>query len=211
MMQQPHAYVIVQRSYTKGNVRSYNNAELSQRLYKQTRRELKKHGWSFSEWPAVDGFTVDSAMWDSAGIKLLDRGKIIDRPGARGCFFSHWSLWNHCLEFGPITVLEHDAIVLMPWDTSIDYSQKLTKLHRDRGTKVNDVTGTWGRGAWAYTITPEQAQKLIDFTRIHGAQAVDKQLGSIAVDWSCLARDLVIHNPEFHTSTTSPVTKFSAK
>lgn len=203
-MEQPHAFVIVQRTCIEGHRFSQRNCSLSQGLYSGTRRALKHNRWSFTEWPAVDGFTVDSSTWRSIGVELLDRGKIVERPGAQGCFMSHWSLWQHCLTFGPLTVLEHDAIVTAPWDSSIDYSKAITKLHVDRGTKENDITGAWGRGAWAYTITPEQAQQLIDFTQRYGAQAVDKQIGLRAVDWQCLGQDLVIHRPEYHPSTTSP-------
>jgi len=83
------------------------------------------------------------------------------------------------------------------------------KLHRPdgRGERVNTITGEWACGAWAYTITPKYAQQIIDFSRTHGAQAVDKQLGRAVIPWSYWRDDLARHRPSVPVSTTGPKTK----
>jgi hypothetical protein len=106
-------------------------------------------------------------------------------------------------------ILEHDAYVTGPWPADIDLDQCVWKLHRPdgRGERVNTITGEWACGAWAYTITPKYAQQIIDFSRTHGAQAVDKQLGRAVIPWSYWRDDLARHRPSVPVSTTGPKTK----
>jgi hypothetical protein len=108
--------------------------------------------------------------------------------------------------------MEHDAHVTGPWPSTIDLDQCVWKLCTPdgRGDRENDFTGLWSCGAWAYTLTPHWAAKLIEFSRSVGAQAVDKQIGSKVVDWSYWTTNLVPHKPAVHRSTTSPkVDKYS--
>ena len=204
-MKQPPAYIITQNSYTQ-HPASYRNYCVSQKNSQHSQHCAAQLGWRVTTWPAVDGFTVDHSTWDRIGVKLLNRGAIIKRPGARGCFHSHFGLWQHCVNLGePIIVLEHDARVQQPWDTGLDLTQCVWKLHRadGRGEEQNEITGHWSRGAWAYTLTPAQAGQLIDFSRSVGAQAVDKQIGANVVEWRYTNTDMVIHRPAQRISTTS--------
>ena len=198
--------MIVQTTHT-GHSQSQRNFQLSQQNSRVSLSEARRWGWSVDIWPAVDGFTVDQQSWDQIGVDLLDRGAIVKRPGARGCFHSHFGLWCHAISINePIIIMEHDAQVLTEWDPSLPLDQCLWKLHTPdgRGDQINELTGLWSRGAWAYTVTPQQAQKLVDFSRTVGAQAVDKQIGSSVVPWSYLDRNMVVHRPSVHRSTTSP-------
>jgi hypothetical protein len=70
--------------------------------------------------------------------------------------------------------------------------------------KYKPTVGSWNRGAWAYTLTPVQADKLIRFTEQHGALALDKQIGTHAVEWQHWTSDLFLHNPRRRISTTNP-------
>jgi hypothetical protein len=180
---------------------------VSQRNLAQTLSRAKLHGWSLSVWPATAGHTVTDQDWLAIGVQLLDRGAIVHRPGAKGCWFSHWRLWQHCVDINePIVILEHDAYITAPWPDDIDLDHCVWKLHLDdgRGQRVNSITGEWSCGAYSYTVTPRFAQAVMDFSRQHGAQAVDKQLGRSVIPWQYWRDDLAPHRPRARISTTSP-------
>ena len=203
-MQQPLTYIIADCDPHSGNY------SVSQRNLARTQHKLHEHGWSYHVWPAVNGRSIGLADWEGIGVKLLDRGAIVKRPGARGCWFSHWALWSHCAAINqPIVILEHDAFVNGAWPEDLDIEQCVWKLHRPdgRGERVNTITGEWACGAWAYTLAPTFAQQLIDFSRLNGAQAVDKQLGRAVIPWQYWRADLAIHKPAIRASTTGPKTK----
>jgi hypothetical protein len=200
---QPLAFIIADTDPSSANYR------ISQQNLARTQAQAQLHGWTTQVWSAVNGRGVTAADWSKIGVTLLDRGAIVKRPGARGCWFSHWGLWQHCTDIDqPIVVLEHDAYITGPWPRDIDLDQCVWKLHRPdgRGERLNTITGEWSCGAWAYTLTPGFAQQLIDFSRTHGAQAVDKQLGRSVIPWQYWSSDLVQHRPAVRVSTTSPKT-----
>jgi hypothetical protein len=186
------------------------NYKISQTNLTTTLAQARLHNWSVTVWPAVNGRSVTAADWQRIGVALLDRGAIVKRPGARGCWHSHWGLWQHCIDLDqPIIIMEHDAYITAPWPEHINLEQCVWKLHTadGRGERVNTITGEWSCGAWAYTMTPKFAQQIIDFSRTHGAQAVDKQLGRSVIPWSYWPTDLAPHKPTVRSSTTSPKTQ----
>ena len=179
------------------------HSKFSHQLAQETRLSLDLYGWNYSTWPATNGFDLTDQAWHSLGIALLNRGKTPGRPGALGCIHSHFTLWQHCVQLGePIVVLEHDALAQGKFPDELDLDQAVWKLWATHDLRHNDITGTWSRGSWAYTLTPRQAQQLIDFGRTHGVQALDKQIGSEAVAWSSLDWDLFQHNPRSRWSST---------
>lgn len=187
-----------------------DNYSVSQRNLARTQKQLEQHQWSYQVWPAVLGQDIGPKDWQRIGVSLLDRGGIVKRPGARGCWFSHWGLWSHCIAIDqPIVILEHDAFITAPWPEAIDLDQCIWKLHcpDGRGERTNTITGEWACGAWAYTLTPRFAQQLIDFSRLNGAQAVDKQLGRSVVPWQYWKKNLAMHKPAILASTTGPKSK----
>ena len=205
-MKQPKAFVITQQSATS-HVNSIRSCRQSQLNSQATITQAQKFGWDVSAWPATDGYTITNQSWELIGVTLLDRGAIVKRPGARGCFHSHFSLWQHCVLLQePIIVMEHDAWVQGPWPADLDLNRCIWKLHLadGRGDQINEITGLWSRGAWAYTLTPGQAATLVTFSKTNGAQAVDKQIGDTVVPWQYLTTNLVIHKPHIRGSTTSP-------
>lgn len=182
---------------------------VSQRNLARTMDQARLWSWPVTVWPATQGHTVTAQAWQDIAVELLPRGNLIKRPGARGCWFSHWRLWQHCVDVNePLVILEHDAYITAAWPSDIDLDHCLWKLHLDdgRGIRTNTITGQWSCGAYAYTLTPAQAQRIIDFSRQHGAQAVDKQLGSLVVPWQYWHSDLAPHRPSCRSSTTSPKT-----
>jgi GR25 family glycosyltransferase involved in LPS biosynthesis len=165
---------------------------------------LKKHKWEFEVVSAVNGHTVTEQTWRSIGVQMSTDGKMSRRPGAQGCWLSHWRLWNRCVETNqPMIVLEHDAVVTAPWPTDLNIEPTLIKLYTTAECKVNPAFGLWSKGAHAYTLTPTQAQRLISHARANSAQAVDKHLGEKVVSWTFYSTDLFVLNPLRGKSTTS--------
>lgn len=176
------------------NFSRYRDYQISQEQITKTISHLEKYNWTYKLVDAVDGYSITESDWKDRNIKLSGLGTIEKRPGAQGCFLSHYDLWVACSE--PMVILEHDAEVTAPFPDNFDWDLGLCKLWKESNFKVKpDTVGKWSRGSWGYTLTPEQAQRLIDFTKNNGVQAVDKQLGSNVVDLYHYHVDLVIHNP----------------
>jgi GR25 family glycosyltransferase involved in LPS biosynthesis len=167
---------------------------------------LQTHRWSYEIFPAVIGLTLTLQDWKSIGIELSSNGKMGQRPGAQGCWMSHYQLWCRCIDSNqPIIVMEHDAVVNAPWPEDLDINSRLVKLYNKAECKDNPMFGRWSKGAHAYTVTPTQARQLIEHARDNGAQAVDKHLGTLVLDWTFYKTDLVTLNPGRGPSSTSPM------
>jgi len=167
---------------------------------------LEKYNWNFKRFDAVDGQKITNTNWKKIGIAMSDQGKMPRRPGAQGCWHSHYALWKECITTNePIVVMEHDAVINGPWPESLDIDNQLVKLYSNAECKVNPAFGRWSKGAHAYTVTPTQAQRLINYARDNGAQAVDKHLGDLVLPWTFLNQDLVTLNPKRGPSSTSPL------
>jgi len=194
-MTQPCAYVITQRKP--------HHPVLAQCL-----QSLEQYSWPYQLFAATDGYSVTDQAWSDQGVRMLaDRGKMQHRPGAQGCWHSHFRLWQRAAEGETLIVLEHDVLVKDPWDPTILEEDPLVKLYATAKTKVNAITGTWSIGAHAYLLTPKNADRLITHARRYGAQALDKHLGDQVVPWRFWHRDLVVLNPRRGASTTSPLGK----
>jgi GR25 family glycosyltransferase involved in LPS biosynthesis len=167
---------------------------------------LKKYNWMFKKFDAVNGQTITHSDWQRIGISMSDQGKMPRRPGAQGCWHSHYELWNRCLTSNtPIVIMEHDAVVNGSWPENLDINTRLVKLYINAECKVNPAYGRWSKGAHAYTLTPAQASTLIEHARQNGAQAVDKHLGDLVLPWTFLDQNLVTLNPQRGPSSTSPL------
>lgn len=169
-------------------------------------RSLETHGWTYELFQAVDGRKITGQDWERTGITMSQHGKMTRRPGAQGCWLSHFAIWSKCIEQNkPVIVLEHDAVVTGPWPMDLDLEPQLIKLYRSAECKINPAFGLWSKGSHAYTLTPAQAQRIIDHAQTRGAQAVDKHLGDQVLPWTFFDRDLVILNPGRGHSTTSGI------
>jgi GR25 family glycosyltransferase involved in LPS biosynthesis len=169
---------------------------------------LQKYNWKFEKVDAVNGQGITDMDWKRIGIAMSDNGKMPRRQGAQGCWHSHYALWNKCIATdASIVVMEHDAVVNGPWPESLDIDIRLVKLYSSAECKVNPAFGRWSKGAHAYTVTPPQARRLIEYARDNGAQAVDKHLGDLVLPWTFLNYDLVTLNPRRGPSSTSPIRK----
>jgi GR25 family glycosyltransferase involved in LPS biosynthesis len=154
----------------------------------------KAHNWEVETFWGTNGKTLSLDSWKQIGVKpLLHKGSM-HKPGTWGCFFSHWNLWNKCVELNePIVILEHDAIIQSKW-VSIEVSSALVKLHEDYTFKkdsngwmdpggfVDSDSGQGSVSTHAYCITPEQASKLINFAKTVGGFATDRMMGTKVVN-----------------------------
>ena len=166
---------------------------------------LEQWAWPYQIFPAVQN--PSPAQWRDIAVTILtDRGKLQYRPGAQGCWLSHFTLWSQCTQQNtPMIILEHDVVIQDRWDPTIESESDLIKLYKTARCKTNTITGQWSIGAHAYYLTPENAQRLITHARHHGAQALDKHLGDLVVPWRFWSDDLVLLNPRRGASTTSPL------
>lgn len=188
--------------------KAYIIAHRSSRVISDCVQSLDRNGWMYKIFSAQDGQQVTQQDWDRIGVRMSDQGKMPRRPGAQGCWLSHFALWQRCADSNqPIVVLEHDAMVTAPWPADIDIDTQLVKLYRSAECKVNPAFGLWSKGAHAYSLTPAQAQTLIAHAQQHGAQAVDKHLGDSVLPWTFYRTDLVVLNPARGPSSTSPLRK----
>jgi GR25 family glycosyltransferase involved in LPS biosynthesis len=104
-----------------------------------------------------------------------DAGKM-SRPGVIGCFYSHYSLWQKCMELGePIMIFEDDVKFYRGW-TPVDWEGvlilslgKSSFLNEPYRTYLENPRGTpqpmpWRQfsmpGASGYAIKPDAAQGL---------------------------------------------------
>lgn len=188
-MTQPPAYII-----------AIENHRYSQAQLKQSLATIKKHDWRVEISPAVDGATITEQTWRDLKLTMTGDGKISKRPGVQGCFLSHWKLWHKCLELDQqIIILEHDALVQEPW-SPVSVDTHLTKLHTVYKDKENHLTGLWGASTHAYTLAPEHAKQLIDFSQANGARPTDVLMGSKVLAWRYLDHMMVDRNNSHSTT-----------
>lgn len=185
--------------------RTYVIAHSRSTVVDQCLATLRCYGWPHEIWPAVDGRDITHLDWQRIGVIMSPTaGKLPRRPGAQGCWFSHYGLWQRCVEQAePMIILEHDALVQAPWPQDLDITGDLVKLYSRAICKTKPGLGTWSKGSHAYSLTPAQAQALLDRAHDWGASPVDKHIISGAIPWRFLDRDLVQLNPRRGPSTTS--------
>jgi len=193
-MTQPRCYVI-----------THKTSLVVQDAYKS----LTKYNWTFEKFDAVDGKKITQQDWDKIGVKMSPTaGKLPVRPGAQGCWFSHFSLWERCTKINePIIIMEHDIVVNGVWPTGIDIETCIVKLYKTADCKEKKEYGIWSKGSHAYTLTPHQAEKLLNRARTFGASPVDKHIISNIIPWKFLGYNLVTLNPGRGNSSTSGIIK----
>ena len=165
---------------------------------------LDRWAWQYKIFTAVDGRRITIENWTRIGVTMSTGGKMHRRPGAQGCWMSHWALWNLCVDTNQsMVVLEHDAVVQASWPEDLDIETQLVKLYRSAPCKDKPLYGRWSKGSHAYSLTPSQAARLIDFARHNPAQAVDKHFGDRVIPWRFCSQDLVMLSANRGASSTS--------
>ena len=185
--------------------------EVSSESAEYTLKTGRSLGWSVELFPGVDGKTVATPeSWGAYNISINADNKkcvkMLEKPGVRGCFLSHWKLWHKCIELNEnIGVFEHDVEFLKPPLENF----KVNDLLRLEGFEKQKpkAAGDWYEGSRGYLISPAGATKLINWVNKHGCLPADVNLGSniinIELDNNELIRDRTIHNDRISKHTNS--------
>jgi hypothetical protein len=178
----------------------------AQMMLPRTMNFCNQYNWNAEIFHAINGYNLQKSDWEIHGFTppvISNRGKekFGDLPGAQGCFFSHYRLWQQCVMLGePIIVLEDDAEVLCPMPEIVT-NKDLIKLHDPKHMHQHKKLGSWAPGAFAYWLTPQGATKLIDFSKNNGPGHADKLIGSNVLDWDYLNPHIVKLGPRKGSST----------
>jgi hypothetical protein len=162
----------------------------AQDILGQTLSSCQRYNWNVNLFDAINGYTLDQSIWRDQGLAYPQKSKnnkkgIGDLPGAQGCFLSHYTLWNCCIELNqPIIVLEDDAEIIAPLNHIVTEFD-LLKLHRPRAPGQTKL-GDWSTGAFAYWINPVGAKKLVNFSKQNGPVLADKIIASNVINWNYL-------------------------
>lgn len=138
-----------------------------------------ENGWNISRFDAIDGRTMSLDDLKNYGL-FVNQGrnkvsKQFKRPGVLGCFLSHYTLWNMCIELNePIGIFEQDSVILSTPPT-LDFEDILKLYGFDKMPR--EAAGEWYVYANAYIIKPAAAKKLIQWAKTYGILPADIQLG----------------------------------
>lgn len=156
-----------------------------EKLVRQTLFNAERLGWNINVFFAINGNDVTNDTWKNYEIFWSNHRPQDNLPGVFGCFLSHWTLWNKCIEINePIIIVEHDVDIDCEWQNINLHNVEILKLFTSTSQMhyVDDVSGNWAVGAHAYCITPLGANKLINFVKENGAFAVDVLMGDNIID-----------------------------
>ena len=153
--------------------------------------QAKKFKWDVERFDAIIGKNLKTEDFTNAGLYIKPGSKISKRPGALGCFMSHWTLWHKCVQLNEdCTIFESDAYITGPMP-ELDLSTYLVKWHLDVETKHSDVSGQWSKHAHAYSLSPKHAQMLIDGAISKNVKPADVMIGDAIVPWKHYEVDLI--------------------
>lgn len=155
-----------------------------------------QQGWTVELWPGVDGRIVSYEDLERLyGISACPWNKkcavmIKEKAGVRGCFLSHWKLWNLCRDQDQdIGIFEHDIEFLRPPKLQRDFRHVLKLEGFD--IKPARPAGQWYEGARAYILRPEGADRLIQWVKTNGCLPADVNIGLDIVDIALQKKDII--------------------
>jgi GR25 family glycosyltransferase involved in LPS biosynthesis len=165
----------------------------------------KKFNWNIEISWGVDGRNINETHWKNIEVVPLLNKPTMSQIGTQGCFFSHWELWNKCIELNePIIILEHDAIIQDYWPPlNADSIIKLHAHYKSKKVRIDEDTGSWTTSGHAYCLSPSHATTLINFSKRVGGIPVDILMGDKVVPVKHLGvPELVARQNLFSTTTT---------
>jgi hypothetical protein len=191
--QQPKTFIIALKDHP-----------VSLEQLKDCQLSAEKNNWKVETFWGVNGAKITDEDWKNIGVNPM-----IKRLGQQGCWFSHFLLWNKCLELDePIVVLEHDAVIQRPWEP-LTINTAMIKLHRhyrkhpDSHKWDHPVCGRWSPSTHAYCLLPSHAEILVAASKKLGCYHADVFLGSNVIDVQLLGDpELVSRQNTFSTTGT---------
>ena len=155
-----------------------------------------QYHWKIEKFDGVDGRLVSlvdyNLLINKSHKKCIN---LFSKPGVVGCFLSHITLWQKCLELNePIAIFEDDVLFLKTPPTELNFIDvvKLDKLKQGK----EYAGGDWWEGAHAYILKPAGAKKLIDWCNLNGVLPADWMLGTNILNVAFDTDKRVILNPE---------------
>jgi len=166
--------------------------EHSVRMALECKEQAAKFGIDAEYFEGINGKDVERHYIESGvprPAKALKKGRI----GVLGCFFSHYYLWQNCIQQNiPCLILEHDGYIIreIPNDIcsqftdilKLDRCDPFSSTYNNTIKKEKDLplqiekytnqspkaihkigTGNYFKGAYSYIIKPSGARKIIDF------------------------------------------------
>jgi GR25 family glycosyltransferase involved in LPS biosynthesis len=178
-------------------------------LFKNDKRRLADYGIKTEEIP-IDVFKsrYPTSEVPSSAVGLVVRKPLngdpkfqkILRPGVIGCFYSHYRLWQKCIELNePIFIFEDDVLfergyIPVEWQDVIllctgkqSYKEPFFegKLFNPRGRPcTHRLPNTSMPGAVGYGITPQGATKLVEYYKTQMLPA-DTAMNQFVVKLEC--------------------------
>jgi glycosyl transferase, family 25 len=144
-----------------------------------------------------------------------------DSPGAKGCFHSHYRLWQQCVQLNePIAIFEDDIVFKrnfepIPFEEvlilTINYDWKITKDYRkyfEEDFPINTIVDYKNYcipGASGYVITPAAAKKLVDCYQNHYLTpdwAINTELLKVTIHPRLMGRSKTYDEKESLTRST---------
>lgn len=209
----------------KSFIITLKNHKLSERLANECIVQASKFGIDVETYDAIYGFDARIHI-DNTGLRLGRTKRHKMKIGHVGNFFSHYYLWQRCLEMDqPLLILEHDGYIIrhIPDDIcdhfthilkldcenpySLDYDQKIKDsmnkpigyTHSVVGLHKRKKLGWYTWGSYGYIIKPSGAQKLIFHVHTHGYISTDNLIADGVLPVSICNPPLLRLHPLFQS------------
>jgi GR25 family glycosyltransferase involved in LPS biosynthesis len=177
-----------------------NSVEWASNAY----NSAKKHKWNVEYFEGYNG--LHHSLEEFSLFKNPNHPKSkksFQRPGTVGCFLSHYHLWKKCINLNEsICILEHDVIIHAHFP-KIEF-QDVYKFVKGPETKPIYIGDWWASGA-GYCVSPQGANKLINFAETKGVMPADIMLNTGIVDM-CLSQDNIVTVKNYGFSFTWDLT-----
>lgn len=191
----------------KGFTIRLSRIPLSEQLSNDCIESGKKYGINIEPFGGINGNVADPIL-KSLGLRPRREQKKTSKPGVKGCFLSHFFLWQKCIQLNePIAIFEHDGLLIrqVPEDILNHFTDVLTLDPCDQYSKdyeyclahtgpyvfseyfnykakKNTIFGEYLRGAYAYIIKPHAAERIVEQCIKYGFVPADQQIGKKLVD-----------------------------
>lgn len=201
------------------------NDELSERLANECIESANRFEINPEK---IDGIYSDHDLYLSQRkIRPFEKMKDVKKnnPGIKGCFLSHFLLWEKCIEIDePILIFEHDALMIRELPKNIldlfshilildyasrndDYEEKI-KLNCDINVRTFEkiktseigykkINQTHIRGSHAHLVKPLGAKTLIESSKRHGYLPLDMNVNQYYTTYSIIDPLIARINPFF--------------
>lgn len=199
---------------------------ISEDLANDLIKSLNNFNLPYEFFDAIYGEKIEE-VWIKKNLQFLQKQNANKKlPGVKGCFLSHFSLWEECVNTNtPYLIFEHDALMLRPFPKDIlDYNYDVLNLdfasreipdynahcEKDYGFEIRDWPLAPKRKGWfsraskssikglhAYIVKPQGATKLIEAAYEYGTIPADVHVNSMYVDLKFTTTSYFRVNPKY--------------